>query len=455
MGGLGKGEALMNEKLRNVPGLERNGSAHPRGTVYVASRLVPDASTVFSPGALAVEDGVVVAAGPLADVEREAPARFDRVDLPGHAILPGLVNAHAHLSIPRLADRDGARALSPPPFVEWILRVVAWKRNASPGEFATNVEAASREAVSNGTTGVGEIAGPDVAAYARCPLRAKVFVEGIGFHPEVAGTVVSSVEEAVARIDAFSRAGGRVAPGISPHTLYTVGFALLQDLARLAARLELPLALHLAESPAEMEFLASGGGEVATRLYPAVGKDVSSFRGIGGSIPSYLRSAGILREGLILVHNVHLSRGDTDQLRAGGATFVLCPRSNAAHQNGTPDVTHFVDAGIPFALGTDSLGSVSSLSMWEEMRAAAGIYRGGLSGEDLCRSLFRAATENGARVLGLPSGTLAAGAPADFVAIGDPGRGPGGWSFSRMVERVEDGDVRLTVIAGEPEHERP
>jgi|GEM_PF-82271 len=445
----------MDEKLRNVPELGRNGPARTRGTVYVASCLVADASTVFTPGALAVENGVVVVAGAPADVERAAPAHFDRVELPGLAILPGLVNAHTHLTIPRLTDRDGARAPSPLPFVDWILRIVAWKRNAPPGEFATNVEAASREAVSNGTTGIGEIAGPDVAAYAGCLFRAKVFVEGIGFHPEVAGTVVSSVEEAVARIDAFSRAGGRVAPGISPHTLYTVGFALLKDLAQLGTRLDLPLALHLAESPAEMEFLASGGGEVSTRLYPAVGKDVSSFRGIGASIPSYLRSAGILREGLILVHNVHLSRGEIDDLRAGGATFVLCPRSNAAHRNGSPDVTHFVDAGIPFALGTDSLGSVSSLSMWEEMRAAAGIYRGGLTGGELCRSLFRAATENGARTLGLPAGVLAKGAPADFVAIDDPDRGTGGWSFSRMVERVEDRDVRLTVIAGEREHERP
>jgi len=445
----------MDEKLRNVPGVERNGATRARGTVFVASHLLRDYSTVFSPGALAVENGVVVAAGPPADVEREAPARFDRVDLPGLAILPGLVNAHTHLSIPRLADRDEVAAPSPPPFVEWILRIIAWRRNALPGVFAANVERACREAISGGTTGIGEIAGPEIDAYARLPLRSRAFVEGIGFHPEVAGVVVSSVEEAVARIDAFSRTGGRVAPGISPHTLYTVGFDLLQDLGMLAARLDLPVALHLAESPAEMEFLGSGGGEVATRLYPAVGKDVSSFRGIGASIPSYLRSAGILRAGLILVHNVHLSRGEIDDLRTGGATFVLCPRSNAAHGNGSPDVTHIVDAGIPFALGTDSLGSVSSLSMWEEMREAAGIYGGDLTGEELCQTLFRAATENGARALGLTSGILAKGTPADFVAIDDPGRGTGGWSFFRMLERVEDRDVRLTVIAGEPEHERP
>jgi cytosine/adenosine deaminase-related metal-dependent hydrolase len=426
-----------------------------RGTVYVASHLVPDASKEFSPGAVAVADGMVVTTGSPADVERRIPAGFDRRDFPGLAIIPGLVNAHSHLSIPRLAGREGTLSSSSLPFMDWILRVIEWKRNAPPGEFRRNVEAAAREAISGGTTAVGEIAGPEIAAYASLPLRSRVFVEGIGFHPEVAAIVLSSVEEALGRIEGFSRAGGRIAPGISPHTLYTCGPGLLRSLAQLGERRRMPLALHLAESPAEMAFLASGEGEVSTRLYPAVGKDVSFFRGLGEPIPAYLRKAGILREGMVLVHNVHLARREIDDLRAGGALFVLCPRSNEAHRNGSPDVTHFLEAGIPVALGTDSLGSVATMSMWEEMRVAAGLYRGDLSREELGRALFRAATENGARALGLPSGTIAPGAPADFTAIEDPGHGSGKWSFSRMVERVEDRDVRLTVIAGERMHERP
>lgn len=426
-----------------------------RGTVYVASHLVPDASKAFSPGAVAVADGTVVATGSPADVERRIPAGFDRRDFPGLVIVPGLVNAHSHLSIPRLAGREGTLSPSSLPFVDWILRVIEWKRNAPPGEFRRNVEAAAREAISGGTTAVGEIAGPDIAAYASLPLRSRVFVEGIGFTPEVAGIVLSSVEEALGRIEGFSRTGGRIAPGISPHTLYTCGPGLLRSLAQLGERRRIPLALHLAESPAEMAFLASGEGEVSTRLYPAVGKDVSFFRGLGEPIPAYLRKAGILREGLVLVHNVHLARTEIDDLRAGGASFVLCPRSNEAHRNGSPDVTHFLEAGIPVALGTDSLGSVATMSMWEEMRVAAGLYRGDLPREEVGRALFRAATENGARALGLSSGRLLPGAPADFAAVDLPGGRNGEGICSRLVDRGEAKQVRLTVIAGERMHERP
>jgi cytosine/adenosine deaminase-related metal-dependent hydrolase len=444
----------MDEKFRNVPDFGSNGSADGRGTIYVASHLVANASTSFSPGALAVANGVVIAAGPPADVERESPVGFTRVDLAGLTVLPGLVNSHTHLSIPRLSGRDGSPSSTSLSFVEWILRVIEWKRNVSPGEFANNVENASREALSNGTTGVGEIAGPDVAACASLPLRARVFAEGIGFDPSVAGTVLSSIEEIVSAIEERSRDGRMVTPGISPHTLYTVGPDLLRGLAALGTRLDLPLALHLAESLPEMEFLATGGGEVSTRLYPAVGKDVSFFRGIGEPISSYLRVTGILRKGLILVHNVHLSREEIDDLRAGGARFVLCPRSNRAHRNGSPDVTYFVDARIPFALGTDSLGSVDSLSMWDEMREAAGLYRGDLSEEELFRFLFRAATENGATILGLSPGTLTPGAPADFIAIEDVCVGNAGRFYSGLVGRMGRKDVRLTVIAGEKVYER-
>ncbi len=75
------------------------------------------------------------------------------------------------------------------------------------------------------------------------------------------------------------------------------GKALLRSLADLAAAKGLPACLHLAESAPETAFLSDGGGEIASRLYPAVGKDVSWFRGLGRSIPAYLAEAGLLREG--------------------------------------------------------------------------------------------------------------------------------------------------------------
>jgi len=419
--------------------------------VYSASRLVVDAGTTFSPGAVAVADGSVLLAGPKADVLRAAPTGFPRMEFPGAAILPGLVNAHTHLQIPRFTDDAGIPLPIPASFVDWILRVIAWKRGAPPESFSGNFRAAAAEALSFGTTTVGEIAGPDLASYGGCPLRARVFAEGIGFDPKVAPQVLGIVEDAVRSLEDAVASNPLVLPGVSPHTLYTVGERLLRSLAELAAGKELPACLHLAESLVEMTFLADGGGEIATRLYPAVGKEVSGFHGLGRTIPAYLAEAGILREGVLLAHTVHLARPEIDALRAGGARFVLCPRSNAAHGHGAPDVTHFVDAKIPFALGTDSLGSVPDLSLWSEMRAARGLYKGRKKDVALCRELFRAATEHGAAALGLPGGILAPGAPADLTIVDDPG-GDGDRFFKELLEKTDRASVRLTVVAGQSAH---
>ena len=425
-----------------------------RGAIYIASRIFLGSGAVLSPGAIAVSAGVIVAAGSPSDVERRSPSGFDRREFPGAILLPGLVNAHTHLQIPRWKTQEGAAVSGPSPFVDWILRVIAWKRGAPPEEFRRNYESAAAEALASGTTAVGEIAGPDIGVYESCPLKARVFAEGIGFQPEVTGQVVAAVEQILERLDGFSAKGdGMIRPGVSPHTLYTVGQGLLRSLGDLAATKGIPACLHLAESPAEMEFLRHGGGEIARRLYPSVGKDVSWFRGIGMSTPAYLETTGILRRGTVLVHNVHLSRKEIGQLRERGARFILCPRSNAAHGNGHPDVTHFTDAGIPFALGTDSLGSVADLSMWEEMRAARALYRGGLPEEKLCNALFRGASENGAAALGLPGGALRPGGPADFIVADDPG-GDDAAAIRMLVDRTQAKNVRLTVVGGLHRHER-
>jgi len=423
----------------------------PQGVLYTASRLVVDAGTTFAPGALAVADGSVLLAGPKADVLRAAPAGFPRMEFPGGAIVPGLVNAHVHLQIPRFADPAGVPLPIPSSFVDWILRVIAWKRGADPASFAANFAASANEALSFGTTTVGEIAGPDLSAYDGCPLRARVFAEGIGFVPEAAGDVLASVTEAVRRLETTAASNPLIACGVSPHTLYTVGEPLLRSLAGVAAAKGFPACLHLSESSSEMAFLEDGRGEIGTRLYSAVGKDVTWFRGLGRSIPEHLRAVGLLREGLLLVHNVHLPHLDIDALREGGARFVLCPRSNAAHGNGAPDVTHFVDAKIPFALGTDSLGSVPDLSPWSEMRSARSLYRGRKKDAVLCRELFRAATEHGAAALGLPGGILAPGETADFAVVDDPGS-DGDRFFRDLVEKTDRANVRLTVVAGQPAH---
>jgi len=70
-------------------------------TVYRCSHLLTPAG--IAAGAVAVRDGVIVAAGPFREVLRECGGA-DARDLGDAIIMPGLVNAHTHLELSFMGD---------------------------------------------------------------------------------------------------------------------------------------------------------------------------------------------------------------------------------------------------------------------------------------------------------------------------------------------------------------
>ncbi len=83
-----------------------------------------------------------------------------------------------------------------------------------------------------------------------------------------------------------------------------------------------------------------------------------------------------------------------------------------------------LDAGVTVGLGTDSLASVPSLNMWDEMRYAYRIHRrDGITPLEI----FKLATISGAKALGLDKkiGTLEPGKKADIIAVPLPKKNTG------------------------------
>ena len=76
------------------------------------------------------------------------------IDLGDTAIVPGFVNAHTHL------DLTGARGLTPATsdFVGWLRQVIAYRRQRTPQQVATDVQVGIEESLRFGTTLVGDIA---------------------------------------------------------------------------------------------------------------------------------------------------------------------------------------------------------------------------------------------------------------------------------------------------------
>jgi cytosine/adenosine deaminase-related metal-dependent hydrolase len=115
------------------------------------------------------------------------------------------------------------------------------------------------------------------------------------------------------------------------------------------------------------------------------------------------------------IHCVHVSLADAEILKKHGVRIVLCPRSNERLSVGRAPVALFRKLAIPLALGTDSLASNDSLSIWDEIRFAHDVYQGVLSPADL----FGMATVGGAEALGISdlTGSLEVGRRADFQVV--------------------------------------
>jgi cytosine/adenosine deaminase-related metal-dependent hydrolase len=133
----------------------------------------------------------------------------------------------------------------------------------------------------------------------------------------------------------------------------------------------------------------------------------------------HLERLGVLEPGLVAVHCVQVDEDDCRTLKQSGVHVALCVRSNERLGVGLPPVPRLLELGVPLCLGTDSLASVDSLKMEDEMHAVRRAY------PDLpAASIVEMATLGGARALGLPDlGTLAPGQTA-ALAYADVDRCP-------------------------------
>ena len=346
-------------------------------------------------------------------------------DLGDVAILPGLVNAHTHLELSWLAGRvPPAGAMD-----QWIRTLMRVRREGAPGGAAAEVAAAldaARSMRATGTVLVGDISNTLTTAgmLREAGLGGVVFHELIGFSVATPSTLVRDAWRRVDEWDSrLTASTGDAGPDNEPapigfsvvaHAPYSVSPALFGEIARNAR--SAPLAVHLAESPEEVEFLRTGRGPIRTML-EALGVWTDEWRVPACDPVQYLAEVGYLRPGVMVVHAVHLSDQGLERLRQAGAVVVTCPRSNEWVGVGPPRLSRFYAAGVPVAVGTDSLASTSSLNMFEELSEMRRI-----APEVTAASILESATRVGARALGLGRnyGTIAAGKRAALISVEVP-----------------------------------
>lgn len=394
--------------------------------LYLARYVYPVSSPPIEDGALLVRGGRIAEVGRRTDLTAAWP-QAAAIDFGDSILLPPLVNAHTHLELthfPRWAEEMG-EAGAPAAFIDWILRVIRVKRSVGSERYRPSLEEGIRLCLKAGTGAAGDILSffPARSAYARTPLRGRLFLETLGRDPARNREILRGI----GRILDEGGAGG-MELGISPHSPYTLSSEYMEEIFDFARRRKVAVSTHFAESCEEVDFLRDSEGPIARILYPHVGWEDMTPPASRCSPAAYLAERGGLAPGNLLAHGVQVTDRDIERLARCGAAVVLCPRSNARLGVGKAPLRRYREAGVPLALGTDSLSSCDSLSVWDELAFA----RRQFAGEIDPGVLMKMATADGAAALGLEGemGVLGAGHGAHFQIVASAG-------LSRLEELAE------------------
>lgn len=370
-----------------------------------------DARRVFADGAVAVRDGVVAAVGPAAEVRAAwtAPATLD---VAGRVALPGLVNAHVHLTGPALFP-----GLEPAgtPVEQHMARYVLPAHAAATADDERAAAALSAlrmaQAGCSGFVEAGVVRFPEAVADGLAAVGLRGAIGGwasdrmpLPFAPGDAGAARAAIDAALATAGTVAaRTGGLVAvwPDLIGHG--GCSDALYVHAAARAAEHGLGWTFHMS----------------------AFDDDRAAFRAEHGADPLvHLDRLGVLDERVVVAHGIHLTDDEVAVLARTGTTVAFCPGAALRLATGVTRVGRHPD--LPHvALGTDTVNASNHVDVLRAAATACDTYveargdRGALPAE----AALGWATRGGGRALGAgtgPLGTLVVGAPAD-IAVFDAG----------------------------------
>jgi cytosine/adenosine deaminase-related metal-dependent hydrolase len=378
--------------------------------IIAASHLMPISAEPLQGGAVAFEDGIIRAVGTLEELRLSFAAPV--LEFPGHALMPGLVNAHTHLELTHFPAWRLRKDLqyAPRTYVDWIIQVIKIKRTLGQEELTASLREGLDISLQAGTTMVGDILSDLrlLPAYCDTALSGRIYLELIGQAPPH----IIDQEEMRRRLLTVP---DRFLAGIAPHTPFTVSADYFRSIMAAARSCELPVTMHLAESREEAAFFHDSTGRIATELYPFINWESYLPPPLRTTPVGWVNSAGGFGPDFLAVHAVHVNSADARTIKQSGAAVVLCPRSNQRLDVGLAPVPLFKSLDIPLALGTDSLASNDSLSLWDEMRYLLELYPGLFTSADV----LKMGTLGGARAIGRgrEAGSLEPGKRADFLLV--------------------------------------
>jgi 5-methylthioadenosine/S-adenosylhomocysteine deaminase len=352
-----------------------------------------------------LQDYTVVVAGERilevlpAQTARDRYPAVRRTELPGHALIPGLINLHTHAAMTLMRGLADDRAL-----MDWLQNHI-WpteQRHVSEAFVHDGTLLACAEMLRGGITCFNDMyffPGAAGRATLAAGMRAALGIIAIEMPSVYAADAQDYLSKGLSTRDDL-KGEPLLSFCIAPHAPYTVSDKTFERIAMLQGELDLPLHIHVHETRGEIEeSVARHGVRPIARL----------------------QRLGLVDANLIAVHAVHLTEQESALLAEKGCHIAHCPSSNLKLASGLEPPSRLLKAGVNVALGTDGAASNNRLDLFTEMRIASLIAKGAASDPTTlpAHEVLEMATVRAARALGLDGqiGTLTPGKLADIAAV--------------------------------------
>ena len=345
---------------------------------------------------LVIDEGGTIAEITAGGAAKKGDSEFI-LDADGAILTPAFTNTHTHAAMSLLRGYADDMHLQ-----EWLGEKI-WPLEAhlTADDVYWGTKLACVEMIRSGTVAFNDMYFfMDAAARAvdETGMKAVLAHGFIDFSdPEKREAEIAATEALIKSIKAMNNPC--IAPAVGPHAPYTVSKEALSWCAECAEAEDILLHIHLSETEGEVNGCIEQNG-----MRPA----------------QYLDSCGCLSERTVAAHCCWLDEDECRLMGERGVSVAHNPASNMKLAVGRAmPYQDLMDAGANVTLATDGCSSNNNLDMLEEVKFAALLQKFYWNSDTVLPAdeAFTMMTSSGARALGLGTGIIEVGAPADLVLL--------------------------------------
>ena len=350
----------------------------------------------------------------------------DIIDAKEMVVMPGFINTHTHLAMSIFRGYKDDQKL-----MDWLENAIfPVEDQLRPDDIYWNSFLSCIELIKTGTTTFNDM-------YFRMDKTIEA-VEQSGLRGVIAWSITdTSIKDKITRTreyhEKYNYENSKIKIYVSPHAPYSCSPKTIELCVDLAKELNTGLHIHLSETLQEEKIIKERYGKSGTE---------------------YLNDMHVFDVPVVLAHGIYISDSDLEILKNIKGGISHNPISNCKLSSGICDVIKLRKNNINVGIGTDGIGSTTTLDMFEEMKTAAYLQKINTMEPTSINAyeILKMATIEGARVLGLDDeiGTIEVGKKADLIFINTNKTHlyPENDLCSNLVYSANGADVDTVIIDG-------